>query len=225
MDGAILLGFSVIVFLALAAGLALALVRSRLHRVHRVHPRRPTDAPLTWLADPRQAARLHRRLAKVGTATTRIIDDHEPRTGLRRRRVEPSPVADTARRVREEAVLVDHQVVRMATLASSSRRRPLADLHGAVTDLEGATARLLHLSVEVRSPLRLDHDVPGRLDAQAQVDRLAAAHRELDEIDARRGLAGDHLAAPAGARSVGTPTAVPAPPPPPARTRGGWQPG
>ena len=53
-------GAAILFFAVLAAGIATAsalalLLRSRLRRRHRVHPKVRTDAPVTWLADPRTA--------------------------------------------------------------------------------------------------------------------------------------------------------------------------
>ena len=59
-------------FLGIAGAIVVAccivalFVRHRIHRHHRVHPKVPTPAPLPWMADPRAAARRHRRLARVG---------------------------------------------------------------------------------------------------------------------------------------------------------------
>ena len=80
-----LLGTSLLCLVTLIA-------RQRVQRRHRVDPAVPTEAPLTWMIDPRAPARLHRRLARVGDTATAVATDHQPRRRLRRP-TEPSPLA------------------------------------------------------------------------------------------------------------------------------------
>ena len=165
------------------------LIRHRYQHHHRVDPSVPTDAPVTWLADPRSPARLHRRLARVGTATTRVVQDHQPRA-RRLRRVEPSPVQAAAVALRAQAVAADRQVTRLSVLAPGARRAPLSDVARSVTELEVACTQLVTLSSEVLAPRGLTLDDPALVDITGQVARLAEAHRELLALDDAAGLMG-----------------------------------
>lgn len=202
--------------------------RNRVLHRHRVDPATPTDAPLSWLVDPRAPARLHRRLARVGTATTAVAHDHRP-PGRRLRKVpSPSPLANTAQELRAQAVALDLQLARLAVLGPRARREPLMELGAAVSRAEEASARLMAISAHARAPRGLDTD-PGALrEVTDRIDRLAEAHQELLELDARNRLQGNPVGAPplsrrlavdpAAIASTGrtTPTAplAPAPAPP-----------
>jgi hypothetical protein len=193
-----------------AACAAFLLLRHRLNRRHRVDPAVRTGAPITWLVDPRAPARLHRRLARVGTTVCTVAADHPggapgDRPRRRFRRVEPSPLRSTADELRLQAVALDRQLVRLAMLAPSARRTLLADLGRAVDDVEAASARLAVISAEVRSPRSLASDDPTVVDLARRVDWLAQAHAELVALDQEAGL------------SVTAP--LPPPPPPPQASR------
>ena len=82
--------------IVVACCILVLLVRHRINRRHRVHPKVPTPAPLTWMADPRAAARLHRRLAKVGRTAGVVADDHRVPHKKLRRPVEQPPMVDLA---------------------------------------------------------------------------------------------------------------------------------
>ena len=165
------------------------LIRNRYQHHHRVDPSVPTDAPASWLADPRAPARLHRRLARVGTATSRVVEDHQP--GIRRfRRVEPSPVQAAAVALRAQAVALDRQVTRLSVLTPGARRPALTDVARSVNEVERACAQLVTLSSEVMAPRGLALDDPTLVDITGQVQRLAEAHRELLALDDAAGLAG-----------------------------------
>lgn len=178
--------------------LAALLGRSRIQRRHRVDPAVPTEAPLSWLIDPRTPARLHRRLARVGTSTTTVVDDHRPRARrrLRRKPPEPSLLATTAVELRAQAVLLDQQVARLSVLAPKARRQPLLELHRAVGDVEAAGARLVALSTQARAPRGLDTDDRSLDDVTARIDRLAHAHQELLALDVDNRLIETPLPAP-----------------------------
>ncbi|MCU1499048.1 MAG: hypothetical protein JWM47_3001 [Acidimicrobiales bacterium] len=199
-----------ILFTATTLACIIALMaRNRVNRHHRVDPAVATDAPITWLVDPRTPARLHRRLAKVGTSTTAVADDHRP-TGRKARKAEPSPLLATAQDVRAQAVLLDRQVTRLAVLAPGARRGPLLELSGRVAEVETAAARLVALSTRVRAPQGLTTDERALADITARVDRLAEAHHELLAVDREQGLVADPLPAP--------PLVRPQVAPPPPRT-------
>lgn len=164
-------------------------VRHRINRRHRVDHTVPTDAPLTWLVDPRQPARLHRRLTRVGRTAIVVGDDHRPATKRLRKREPDPPIVSVADDLRRQAVAIDQQLARLAVLAPRARHQPLLDLGRSVDELERAATRLLALSTEVRTPRTLDADHPGLLDVAGQIDRLAEAHEALLAIDAEQGLA------------------------------------
>lgn len=170
------------------ACIVVLLVRHRLRRHHRVDHRIATGAPLAWLADPRSAARLHRRLTRVGRTASSVAADHRPRT-RRERRAEPSPLASAADDLLAQAVALDAHLARLAVLAPAARRAPLDDLARAVTELETAAARLSAISAELRSPRVLAHDDVDVTDMTRQLERLAEAHKELASLDTDAGLA------------------------------------
>ena len=172
--------------LVVAACIIVLFVRHRFNRHHRVDPKVPTDAPLSWAVDPRTTARLHRRLAKVGSAATAVEADHPPTGRLRNR--EESPVAITARDLRAQAVALDNQLARLSVLTPEARREPMRQVAQATADLESAAARLVTYSAEVRAPRRLVTDDPTMVDIRGQLERLAEAHRELAALEADVGL-------------------------------------
>lgn len=194
------LGGTGAVLVALAVLLLLA--RHRWRRLHRVDPKVATSAPLTWAVDPRSPARLHRRLARIGTTACDVADDHRGRG--RRRRTVSGPVVEAADALRTRAVALDHRLARVAALAPAARRAPLAELATAVAELEAAAADLVALSADVRTPRALAAEDTDVTDVRRQLAHLAAAQRELDALDADAGL-----------RGAGVPA-----PPPPAPTRG-----
>lgn len=171
------------------------LARHRLHRHHRVDPSVPTEAPLTWLADPRHPARLHRRLTRVGRTAALVADDHRPR-GFRARRAEPPPLARAAVDLQAHAVALDRQLARLAHLSPGARRGPVAELSRSVADAEAASARLVALSAELHAPRALPDDDPALVDITGRVERLAEAHRQLVALDEEAGLTGSSLPAP-----------------------------
>ena len=181
----LLLGWTGAIIVALCA--AAMLVRHRVQRHHRVDPKVATEAPLTWVADPRAAARLHRRLAKVGHAATAVADDHRlPKKRLRT--AEQPPMVAVAEDLRHQAVRLDREVTRVAMLAPQARRQPLAELATAVADTERACAQLVSLSAEIRTPPVLVTDDADITSVAAQVERLTEAHRQLLQLDADAGL-------------------------------------
>lgn len=166
-------------------------VRGRLLRRHRVDPKVATGAPITWLADPRPPARLHRRLARVGHLAARVATDHRPVRRRGRRTAEAPPIVDVATSLQAQAVALDVQLTRAALLAPGPRREVVRRLEPAVAELERAGQRLSALSTEVLAPPVLAWEAEGVLDLAGQVERLAEAHRQLLELDHRNGLVPD----------------------------------
>ena len=172
----------------MAACIAFLFAQHRFRRFHRVHPKVATAAPARWAVDPRQAARLHRRLARIGTTATALVDEHRPRGRLLGRRPELPPLARTAAELCDQAVALDRHLTHIGSLAPSACRQPLADLAGSVSELESATAQLVALAAQVSAPRTLASDDPTVTAIASQLDRLAQAHRELDAIDDSVGL-------------------------------------
>jgi hypothetical protein len=164
--------------------------RQRLQRLHRIDPATPTDAPLTWVIDPRNPARLHRRLTKVGGATTKVAEDHTPSVRRFRKTASPDAIALVAADLRAQAVALDLQLVRLALLAPRARRQPLADLSVAITEAEAAAARLVAMSAQAQAPRGLDTDPSALGDVTDRITRLAQAHQDLLDLDA-----GNHIIA------------------------------
>ena len=71
-----ILGMMLFATLLVAAAVGLAMWQ--LHRRNRVSPRTPTAAPITWLASPQRASRLHRRL-RAAVATARFRPPGSPK--------------------------------------------------------------------------------------------------------------------------------------------------
>ena len=168
-------------------------IRHRINRRHRVHPKVPTPAPLTWLADPRGAARLHRRLAKVGHTAGEVADDHRVAQRKLRKPVEQPEMVALAEELRQQAVHLDVQVARTAGLPSTVRRAHLAQLAASVSEAEFACVRLVSVSTQARTTAvlagsRID-GATDITDVAGQVERLAEAHRILQQLDEQAGLA------------------------------------
>lgn len=175
--------------------IVLLLVRHRLRRHHRVDPSVPTGAPASWMVDPREPARLHRRLCRIGRTAATVGDHHRPR-GRRGRKTEPSPLLRLADDLRDHAVALDRQLARLHALAPADRRGPLADLAASVAEAEEAAVRLVAIDAELVAPRVLGADDPTLGDLTGRLDRLAAAHRELLALDRDAGLDAEPLPAP-----------------------------
>jgi hypothetical protein len=144
------------------------------------------------MADPRAAARLHRRLAKVGRTAGAVADDHRLPQKKLRRTVEQPPMVDLAEELRLQAVHLDHQVARTASLPTAVRRAHLLQLSSSVAEAEQACIRLVSVSTQARTSSVLASDVERGVDitdVSAQVERLAEAHRLLTRLDEQAGLA------------------------------------
>lgn len=184
--------------LVVALCLTVLFLRGRIRRHHRVDRKVETGAPLRWMVDPRSPARLHRRLAKIGTTVEAVITDHQARRRLASlgRRAEPSPLAATATDLKAQAVAMDRHLAKVVSLSSGSRRGALDEISRQVAQLEVAATRLAALSARSLTPSTLQHHLDD--DAAGQVERLAEAQRELDALDAGAGLRPARSAAPAG---------------------------
>lgn len=168
--------------------LMILFLRSRIRRMHRVDPSIATTAPFTWLVDPRSPARLHRRLAAIGRLAAQVARDHGQTKRFARRNPEPTPLQAGAITLLATAVNLDHQLSRIAMLTPQARKAPLAQLAQAVSDLEKAAVQLEKVSAEVLAPPVLNTENDDITNIRAQLDRLAAAHKALNEIDQSNGL-------------------------------------
>lgn len=206
--------------LVTAACLTFLFLRSRFHRVHRVDPAVATDAPMSWIADPRTPARLHRRLVHLGRTASAVAEDHRPRSRRLRRDDESGPVHAAAVEIRAQAVSLDARLARLALLQGPARRESLREIDRQVQQLERTCGQLVELAVDHGEPARLRGDEPAVDALSRRVDHLADAHRELLALDDDAGLRPDRTVhQPAEDRPTEL-IAVP-PPPPPTRRRSG----
>lgn len=154
---------------------ALGLALWRLGRRNRVHPAIPTPAPVTWLASPQRAARLHRRLrAAVVTANHR-----EPTRRSRQRRGLPTTsVDDLVHDLIREAAAVDRQLVVAARAPRRVRVRLLGVCEPQVAQIERVAARLAVLASADARP-----SGAGIGALEDRVDALEAARREIADLE------------------------------------------
>lgn len=145
---------SIGIVVALGMVVPVLVVRWRLRRRNRVHPKVASPAPLRWLVVPSTPARLHRRLQ----TTVRVASVHSGREL-------PLAVAD-------HAVELDRRVVLAA-------RQPYASRAAALRALRAEADELDRLALSIRRPL--DRDAVG--DPYERLATLAEAHAELDAID------------------------------------------
>lgn len=145
---------SIGIVVALGMVVPVLVVRWRLRRRNRVHPKVASPAPLRWLVMPSTPARLHRRLQ----TTVRVASVHSGREL-------PLAVAD-------HAVELDRRVVLAA-------RQPYASRAAALRALRAEADELDRLALSIRRPL--DRDAVG--DPYERLATLAEAHAELDAID------------------------------------------
>jgi hypothetical protein len=130
------------------------LVRSRLRRRNRIHPKVSSPAPLRWLVSPAAPARLHRRLQ----TTVRVASIHAPR----------KPLSDVAL----QAIELDRRVVLAARQPHGARSATMRRL---VTEAD----ELDRLALAVNRPF--DSIAVG--DPADRLQALAEARAEIDAID------------------------------------------
>ena len=140
--------------LALVVVVPIVLVRWRLHRRNRIHPKVPSPAPLRWLISPAAPARLHRRLQ----TTVRVASVHAPRR----------PVSDVALR----AIELDRQVVLAARQPFGTRAAMLRALCAEADELD-------QLALAANRPF--DSIAVG--DPHERLAALADARAEVDALD------------------------------------------
>ena len=165
---------------SLVVAIAIALVAWRLHRRNRVSPRTPTAAPVTWLASPQRASRLHRRL-RSAVATARFRPPGTPK-----RHVPAADIAAMVDDLERHACALDEQLV-MARYAPPAVRRRLYDTLEAevrrVEELAGRMASARH------APALSGPDGVTSLERITErLDALDEARREIARLEASLGL-------------------------------------
>jgi hypothetical protein len=141
-----------------------------LRKRNRVHPRRRSAAPLTWLASPVAPARAHRQLRGAVRLTL------EPPL--------PSALAVQAAELHDQAALIDTELVHAARLPRPDRHRRMRPLQGRVAVLERTAVQLVDLA---RHPAPDAATAPGAApdglsDLAERVGLLAQARDELARL-------------------------------------------
>lgn len=130
------------------------LVRWRLHRRNRIHPKVASPAPLRWMWSPAAPARLHRRLQ----TTVRVASIHAPR----------KPLSDVAL----QAIELDRRVV-------LTSKQPFGARGPAMRELVAEADQLDRLALAVNRPF----DALAVGDPADRLVTLAEARAEVDAID------------------------------------------
>jgi hypothetical protein len=160
---------------------AVAFVVHRLRVRNRVVLSVRTPAPLRWLASPRRAARLHRRL-RAAVAGAHLAQLHRETVSL--------GIDDVIAELSLRAVELDRQLVVCDGAPSASRRRMLRELAAEVGEVEALTERTIRLARAWSGDRPSER---GLGPVRDRLDALEAAVRELDgieqlpEIDRRTG--------------------------------------
>jgi hypothetical protein len=151
-----------------------------LRRANRLVPTRTTSSPpLRWLWSPSEAATLHRRLRSVCQLLDSLSRPPAPTRRWRRHKVPPlDRIAELAREVLEEAVVLDRQIVSASCLARGvTRGQALAMLDYEVRAVEDA-ARRVHQLATRRARLS-NPPMPGELSLDQRIAAMEAALAEL----------------------------------------------
>jgi hypothetical protein len=163
---------------------AAAVATMSLRRANRVVPGRgATGPPIWWLWSPGYAALLHRRLRSACQLVTAIagpLGRPGSRRWVRPSRNRPASdgIAELARGVLQEAVLLDRQVVAANYLARGMpRAQALSSLEHQVRSVEDAARRVNELAAR---RARLGSAPPyGDLDLDQRITAMEAALGEL----------------------------------------------
>lgn len=158
---ALLVLAGVVVTGAVAAGIVLAVARSRQRR-NRVVPEVATRAPAAWAGAHTPLARLHRRL-RAAVEAARAVPD--PDGALIRARVE----------IEQAALAVDDHLVALDAMSERERAARMAPVTAAVASVEEGAAKLADASSASRSGA-----LPAVEEALERAALLAEARRELD---------------------------------------------
>jgi hypothetical protein len=165
---------------ALLTGTAF-LTTSTLRRANRLVPgRSAASAPLWWLWSPGTGAMLHRRLRSACELAASVATSRASTRRRLFRKVDPprDGIADLAREVLEEAVLLDHHVVSASRTARGlPRAQALAALEYQVRAVEDA-ARRVHQLATRRAQLARPAG-PAALSLDQRISAMEAALGEL----------------------------------------------
>lgn len=163
---------ALVAFLAVIVAAALAM--RALLRANRVSRNRPTRAPLSWLASPRPAARLHRRLRRAVDTSHLVMGSLAPGA---------LPLQQVAEDLVAQAVVVDDWLVVADGLHPAGRRPRMAQLAAEVREVETSAARLHHLAYDWHRCLDQVADLPvPRLDLHQRLDAVEATLRDLPTV-------------------------------------------
>lgn len=159
--------FAFVAMCALAVGVVAVAVARSLAARNRLVPGHRSPAPLSWLASPATAARLHRRLR------TALAGAHLAMTGPRAAGL---GLPELVGEVRVRALDLDAQLVPASRAPRSARMRMLRELQSEVLEVEQLAARLVHLS-------RLPAEAGDRSGLDAVRQRLELLEEALAELD------------------------------------------
>lgn len=165
----------VVMFLVVVGGAiaAVALVLHALAVRNRVVPTRSSRAPLSWLAAPELAARLHRRL-RAAVALTSVV---------RHGQTEDLGLVGVVDQLDQRAVELDDQLVLAARAPKAARRRMLHELQSEVAELERLAERTVRMA---RAWTGTRPSERGLAEVRERLDLLEGALRELDGIEVGR---------------------------------------
>ena len=175
--------FSKVVIILLVLVAVAALVLGRLRRRLRVSPAVRTDAPLTWLASPVPAARLHRRLQHAVAAVRAVRG-----TRRRLRRDTPTAVQRLADDVERESVSLDERLITSAQLGPAEKRAALTEITADVRRIEKLAHRVVEMARHEAATPQLPGTPTALDDLTERVERIQQAQAELAVIDTTAGL-------------------------------------
>lgn len=154
-----------------AVAVAVAVARSLAVR-NRLVPGHRSPAPLSWLASPATAARLHRRL-RTAMAVAHLSMASPRAGGL--------GLAELVGEVRSRALDLDAQLVLASRAPRPARLRMLRELQSEVLEVEELAVRLVHLS---RVPAEAGAE-SGLGAVRQRLELLEEALAELDGVQVR----------------------------------------
>lgn len=187
MKWALLAAIFVLIALISVVLAVIGMVRYRIVRRHRVSPGTPTAAPLTWLASPQAAARLHRRLSRALGVARDAVERTTPKRRLARKPA-PSALAPLVTNLEREALAIDEHLTLVQRLATQERRRLLVHLDGQVREVEGLAGRIAMLGARAAEPAQRIDDPPALRELAVQVEQLEAGRLETEALQRDVGL-------------------------------------
>lgn len=138
---------------------------------NRVVPGRKSPAPLSWLASPDGAARLHRRLQRaMSMAATSVHGQASNNLGL----------AEIVAELQDRSVELDQQLVIASRAPRAARRRMLRELHTEIAEVERLVERTVRMG---RAWTGSDPSERGLAAVRERLELLESSLRELDGIE------------------------------------------